>query len=247
MHIYWIILAEILLALIDFLTMKFMKTHGFVIYGFRYGFKPILYQKIVDGIQFRLGLVPFFGGILSYQSDLDKNKPKFLSEDLFSFLCEIFAPFVIVLLTMITINLVFCGMDITLIILKLIFTFHLNVIEWALLFNKLDSLKEIFRLPVSITIYATLIYWYAAVIRNILNLILQKIFKNITELAQYVFTTYILFLIISQIPTVFFGHLLNFSTTTPFLLFDWIIGHLIFVIIIGLIIEIYSRKYALEK
>jgi hypothetical protein len=118
MHIYWIILAEMLLALIDFLTMKFIKPLGFVVFGFKYGFRPVLYRKVINGFHFRLGLVPFFGGILSYQSDFDKNKPKFLFKDLFNFLCETVASFVIVLLIMIVTNLIFCGVDITLIILR---------------------------------------------------------------------------------------------------------------------------------
>jgi hypothetical protein len=119
--------------------------------------------------------------------------------------------------------------------------------DWALLFNKLDSLKEIFKLPVSITIYATLIYWYAAVIRNAMYLILEKFFKNITDSTQYVITTFILYFFINKLPNVFWGHLLNFSKSTPYLLLDWFIGHCIYITVVGLIIEIYSRKYALEE
>lgn len=242
MHIFWVILAECLLALIDFLTMKFIENRGFRVIGIKYGFKPVLYDKTINNFQFTLGIIPFFGGLASYESNVKKYTPKFLSPTVYAFLCELGFPFLLILTLMIIMVLSFCGLETTRIVLQLIFTMNINLIDWVLLFNKLDNLAPIVRMPISISIYITIFYLYAGILRQLVYIVLEKVLKITSDATQYVVTTILLYILINNIPDAFYGHLLNFSTFSPFMLLDWLIGHCIFITIVGLIIEVIARK-----
>lgn len=247
MHIFWVILAEFFITICNFLEMKFLEKRGFSIWGIEYGFKPILYKKTIKNFDFSIGIIPFFGGLVAIESDTEDYRPKWLSSNVYSFLCNYGFLSSITLIFMVVLTFISCGMDFTVMILKIFFLLGADTVELSRFSETFNGLNVTMKILVSISVYISIFYLYAGFLRNIIYSILSLIFKTITSSTQYVISTVLLYNLFKLVPNEFFGVLLNFDTFTPFLLLDWFIGHLIFVTIVGLIIEIYSRKYALEE